>query len=75
MFLLVYFIVYTRRADLESLMYNGLEWLKLKLPWKGQTLPKTIKAKIEMKDEILRIGANEKIYDYDRVPYCKYTNL
>jgi len=64
--------VHTRRGDLESLMYNGLEWLKLKLPWKNLTLPKTIKSKNEMKDAILTAGPNKKIYDYNKVPNCKY---
>lgn len=64
--------MHTRRADLESLMYNGLEWLKLMLPWKGKTLPLTIKSKLEMKNEVLNTGPNEKIYNYDKVPLCKH---
>lgn len=63
--------MHTRRADLESLMYNGLEWLKLKLPWEGQTLPKTIICKSKMKDAILAAGPKEKVYDFDQVPLCK----
>lgn len=64
--------MHTRRGDLESLMYNGLEWLKLNLPWKGQTLLKTIKSKNEMKEVILASRPNEKIYDFVKVPQCKY---
>lgn len=75
MFLLIYFVVHTRRADLESLMYNGLEWLQLELPWKGQKLSKTTKFKKEMKDKVLKMGPREKIYGYNNVPYCKYSNL
>lgn len=63
--------MYTRRGDLESLMYNGLEWLRYNLPWKGQTLPKTIKSKSEMKNIILAAGPKDKIYDFDKVPQCK----
>lgn len=70
-----FFVVHTRRGDLESLMYNGLEWLKLKLPWKNLTLPKTIKSKGEMKDAILSAGPNKKIYDFNIVPNCKYYKL
>jgi len=55
-------------------MYNGLEWLKLKLPWKNLTLAKTIKSKNEMKDEILTAEPNKKIYDFNNVPNCKYIN-
>lgn len=68
----IYFLVHTRRGDLESLMYNGLEWLKLKLPWKNLTLPKTIKSKSEVKDAILTARPNSKIYDFNNVPNCKY---
>jgi hypothetical protein len=64
--------VYTRRGDLESLMYNGLEWLKLKLPWTGQALSKTIKSKNQMKETILAAGPEEKIHDFVKVPHCKY---
>jgi len=53
-------------------MYNGLEWLKMKLPWKTFTLLKTIKSKNEMRDAILIAGSNEKIYDFNNVPNCKY---
>lgn len=51
-------------------MYNGLEWLRYNLPWKGQTLPKTIKSKSEMKNTILAAGPKDKIYDFDTVPRC-----
>lgn len=64
--------MHTRRADLESLMYNGLEWLKLNLPWKGQTLPKTIKAKNDMKIAVLAAKPKEKIYNFNSVPQCKH---
>lgn len=64
--------MHTRRADLESLMYNGLEWLKLDLPWKGKTLQNTIKSKIEMKEKILEAGPKNKIYDFNNVPQCEY---
>ncbi|VVC32408.1 Protein kinase domain,Protein kinase-like domain,Protein kinase, ATP binding site,Serine/threonine- [Cinara cedri] len=67
--------MHTRRADLESLMYNGLEWLKLKLPWKGETLSKTITSKVEMKDEVLKAGPKEKIYNYDKVPHCYFRSM
>jgi len=30
-------------------MYDGLEWLKIKLSWTNLTLPKVIKSKSEMK--------------------------
>jgi len=68
----IYFVVHTRRGDLESLMYNGLEWLKLKLPWKNLTLPKTIISKNEMKDAILTAEPKKKIYNFNNVPNCKY---
>ncbi|XP_060867600.1 nucleosomal histone kinase 1-like isoform X2 [Metopolophium dirhodum] len=64
--------MHTRRGDLESLMYNGLEWLKLKLPWKNLTLAKTIKSKNEMKDAILTAEPNKKIYDFNNVPNCYF---
>jgi len=65
-------LVHTRRADLESLMYNGLEWLKLNLPWKGKTLLNTIKFKNQMKDTILSAKPKEDIYDFKNVPQCEY---
>lgn len=64
--------MYTRRGDLESLLYNGLEWLKFKLPWTGQTLTKTIKSKNEMKETILAAGPEEKILNFVKVPHCKH---
>lgn len=64
--------MHTRRADLESLMYNGLEWLKLDLPWKDKTLPKTIQCKNQMKDTILAAKPKDKIYNFNNVPQCKY---
>lgn len=70
--MLFVFTVHTRRADLESLMYNGLEWLKLDLPWKGKTLPNTIKSKSEMRDKILSAGPKEKVYNFNSVPKSKY---
>lgn len=64
--------MHSRRADLESLMYNGLEWLKLDLPWKGKTLQNTIKSKLNMKDVILAAGPRDKILDFKNVPQCEY---
>jgi len=64
--------MHTRRADLESLMYNGLEWLKLNLPWKGKKLLNTIKFKNQMKDTILSAKPKEDIYDFKNVPQCYY---
>lgn len=63
--------MYTRRGDLESLMYNGLEWLGFKLPWKGQTLARVIKSKSEFKNVILAAKPKEQIYDFVKVPTCK----
>lgn len=62
--------MHTRRGDLESLMYNGLEWLRLDLPWKDKTLPNTIKSKSEMKDVILAAKPREKVYNFVSVPQC-----
>ncbi|XP_050434557.1 nucleosomal histone kinase 1-like isoform X2 [Adelges cooleyi] len=62
--------MHTRRADLESLMYNGLEWLKLSLPWKGQSLTKVTKSKSEMK-EIILSGKESKL-NFPKVPKCYY---
>lgn len=67
--------MHTRRGDLESLMYNGLEWLRLDLPWKGKTLPNTIKSKSQMKDVILAAKPKEKVYNFDSVPHCEYHQL
>lgn len=71
-YIFIYFQVHTRRADLESLMYNGLEWLKLDLPWKNLTLQNTIKSKLKMKDVILAAGPKDKMFDFNNVPQCKY---
>lgn len=54
-------------------MYNGLEWLKLNLPWKGQTLQKCIKSKSEMKDAIL--SGKESKYNFKNVPKSNYSKL
>jgi len=53
-------------------MYNGLEWLKLDLPWKDKTLKTTIDCKNKMKDTILAATPKEKIYNFDQVPQSKY---
>lgn len=61
--------MHTRRGDLESLMYNGFEWLRLDLPWKGQILKKVILSKTQMKDTILSEG---KLSYFPNVPKCEY---
>lgn len=66
-------IVHTRRGDLESLMYNGLEWLRLDLPWKGSTLKNTINSKSQMKDMIL--AAKENHYNFKNVPPSEFYKL
>jgi len=53
-------------------MYDGLEWLKIKLYWTNLTLPEIIKSKSEMKDAILAAGSNEKKYMINKVSNCKY---
>lgn len=65
--------MYTRRGDLESLMYNGLEWLRLDLPWEGLTLKDTINSKSQMKDMILASKQNQ--YDFNNVPQCEFYKL
>lgn len=65
----IYFVVYTRRGDLESLMYNGLEWLRLPLPWKEKLLKNVIQMKTSLKDAIL---SNKELSEFKNVPKCKY---